>query len=290
MARIPLLAITILLVCAGGVAVVYVKTRPDPDTQGLPTPVKIDRVAQTASVATAGKSFRFTLSIAFAAQGKSLSLSGKGSYDAPHRLVGMTMRLENAPAGSHLDEPTDVVIDSSKGFVEYLRTPLLAGHLPAGASWVKIDVGKLVKKQGVDIAALQQARSADPSKMLELLRQSSHSVLIGTEEVGGVTTTHYLATVDLERLAAAQPDAAARANLRRTIELSGKTSYPVEVWVDGDGYLRRMRTSEVEPVSGGNGFTSVTATEELSDFGLTPEVAVPTTGVVDIDDVPGFPR
>ena len=285
MARIPVVLIAGLLACVGGVGYVYLQTRP----AERPAPVlHVDRVAQAVATTTSAQSFRFKLSVSASGAGRSLGFGGGGSFDLEHKLVGMTMQLENPPAGSPAAYPMELVLDYSHGFVEYLRSRMLDGHLPAGKTWVKIDVGKVAGQQGVDLDRVLQAQSADPTQMLDLLRRSSSPVLVGKEQVGGVSTSHYRATVDLRRLAALETDTTVRESLRRAIELSGATSYPVDVWIDADGYLRRMRTTVVEAPPGSTTAATVSVTEELSDFGAPAQVTVPSAAeVADLEELGG---
>jgi hypothetical protein len=283
--RIPVILIAGLLACFGGVGLVYLKTRPETQASVL----HVDRVAQAVATTTSVKSFRFKLSMSMSAGGKSFAFGGGGSYDLQHKLVAMTMQVENAPAGSPAVGPMELVLDYSHGFVEYMRAGMLDGHLPAGKTWLKIDVGKVAKKEGVDLDRLLQANDADPTKMLDVLRRSANPVLVGKESVDGVSTSHYTATVDLRRLAALETDDAVRESLRRAIEVSGTATYPVDVWIDSDGYLRRVRTTMVEAPPGAPGtVVTMTATQELSAFGVPANVPVPPADTVaDLADLTG---
>jgi len=61
------------------------------------------------------------------------------------------------------------------------------------------------------------------------------------------------------------------------------------VWIDGDGYLRRMRITIPQHKAGTPAeVATVTATEELSNFGTDARIAVPPdSSVVDISDLAG---
>jgi hypothetical protein len=283
MARIPVVLIAGLLACVGGVGFVYVKTRP----KQAETVLHVDRVAQAVARTSSVKSFRFRLSMSISGGGQSIGLAGDGSYDLEHKLVAMTMQIEGAPAGAPAVSPIELVLDYSHGFVEYMRSSMFGGHLPAGKTWLKVDVGKFAKKEGIDFDRLMQAGSGDPTKMLDLLRRASRPVLVGREAVGGVSTSHFTATVDLRRLAALETDPGVRQSLQRAIELSGTSTYPVDVWIDGDGYLRRMRTTQVEaPPDSPGTVVRMTATEELSAFGAPVAIAVPPAAeVADLGDL-----
>ena len=186
--------------------------------------------------------------------------------------------------------PTDVVFDYSSGLVEYMRSAMFDGHLPAGKSWIRLDVGKYAKKAGIDVTQVMQSSSADPTQTLAMLRESAaDGLVIGKETVTGVATTHYHAVIDLRRVIARATDPEARLSLQRVVALTG-TFYPIDVWIDQKGYLRRMVTSSYETLPDGSG-TRVQATiaENLSDFGAAVAAPVPSgDGVVDAEDVPGL--
>ena len=287
MTRAPVLPLAILLTCVGMLGAVYMRTRPAPEAEAVP----LDRVAQAVATTSAVKSFRFAVAATQSGSGSSFTFSGSGTYDLEHKLVGMTMRLEHPPAGTPASatQPMDLVLDYSGGFVEYMRWQVLNGHLPAGKTWLKIDVGKLAKKEGVDLERLMQAESGDPTKMFDVLRRAAAPTRVGEEAVGGVSTTHYSATVDLRRFAALEPDEKTRESLQRAIGMSGVSSYPVDVWIDGKGYLRRMRATIVEaPPDAPGTISTMSVTEELSDFDAPAQVSLPPAAdVADIDEASG---
>jgi hypothetical protein len=281
MRRVPLVAITLLLASAVLVGLVYVKTR----RPAAAAVLHVDRVAQAVSTTSSMRSFAFTYSGTVAAGGHSLTMSGDGSSDLDRGLVEMTMRFSGEPQQEQAN--AEVVLDTSAGFVEYFKAAFLGGHLPAGKSWLKIDLGAIGKKNGIELDRLQQGDFADPAKMFSFLRRSAEPTPVGHEQVGGVETTHYSATVDLRRLEALETDAATRETLQRAIDLSGVSSYPVEAWIDDAGRLRRMRVTVPQLVPGRTDST-LTLTEELSDFGAPVHVSVPPqSDVVDLADLDG---
>jgi hypothetical protein len=284
MARVPVLAIALLLASVGLPGFVYLKTK-RADHEAV---VHVDRVAQAVASTSSAKSFTFTYSATISAAGHSLSMSGSGSYDVEHRLVAMKMRFDGAPAGSPAaGAQAELVLDNSNGLVEYMHMALLDRRLPAGKSWVKLDVGALAKKAGIDLSKLQQGDSADPAKMFSYLRRAAVPTVVGHETVGGVATTHYKMTIDLRRLAAAETDATARESLQRAIQLSGVSSYPAEAWVGGDGYLRRMRITIPQGTADATRtVATMTMAEELADFGADVRITVPAaSSVADIAEL-----
>src|SRR6266536_2894411 len=106
MARVPVLAIALLLASVGLPGFVYLKTK-----RAAPEEVvHVDRVAQAVASTSSAKSFTFTYSATITAAGKSLSMSGGGSYDVEHKLVAMKMRFDGASvAGAN----AELVLDNS---------------------------------------------------------------------------------------------------------------------------------------------------------------------------------
>ena len=62
------------------------------------------------------------------------------------------------PAAYQMQVPTsdpsmEMIFDGSHGLVMYMRSPLFDKLVPAG-KWVKMDLGKMAKKQGVEVKPL----------------------------------------------------------------------------------------------------------------------------------------
>jgi hypothetical protein len=99
--------------------------------------------------------------------------------------------------------------------------------------------------------------------------------VVGSEEVRGVPTTHYRATVRLSDALAEVP-AAHRRQVEAAFEQLGDAEVPVDVWVDGDGLPRRIRMdmgAELGPMVGGKG--PATMTLDLFGYGEPVEIHVP---------------
>ena len=86
------------------------------------------------------------------------------------------------------------------------------------------------------------ARATRP-QALDYLRATGSVEEVGTEEIGGVETTHYQGSIMLdsvvEQVPADQQEAVRKA-IEKLKKQTGLTEIPVDVWVDGDGLLRRM--------------------------------------------------
>jgi hypothetical protein len=186
--------------------------------------------------------------------------------------------------------PIDAVFDNMTVYENLPRT--LIPQMPAGKSWVKVDLAAAGRSIGVDVNALSQSQAGDPSQTLAYLRGASGDVTrVGTEDVRGTQTTHYRAVLDLNKAADQSPGA--REAIKSAINALGSSKQPADVWVDAQGRLRRMRyivdLSKSKVAASTPGVpTSLTFTLELFDFGVPVQAAVPPPDqVVDLGALTG---
>ena len=187
------------------------------------------------------------------------------------------LELDLGPLGLAGAGRTEVLLD---GDVVFLK---LGGALPGLGQrpWVRIDLSKLKKGQGDGIEALRQLRANDPRAVLNELRGATGDAdKVGAESVRGEATTHYRTTVDLDKAAAASPDAV-RDDLTEVARQLGTSKLAMEAWLDADGRVRRLRYTidladlDEEAPAKGAGTGTVVATLELFDFGAEVTVAPP---------------
>ena len=166
------------------------------------------------------------------------------------------------------------------GKVIFMKLP--PGALPPQLSakpWVRLDLEALAKREGFNLGSLDQLRNSDPTNTLDYLRGASDNVTeVGEEKVRGTDTTHYKATVDLRKAAEAEPEA--KEAIDQAIEQLGTSKVPMEVWIDDDGRLRRMRydmdlSKSPQAQQSGQQLGSLQLDMELYDFGTKVDVAEP---------------
>src|SRR5438876_7827569 len=168
-----------------------------------------------------------------------------------------------------------VLVDGSDGLVMYMRSPLFQ-TLPSD-KWVKLDMEKLAKKQGIDLSSVLDAGQADPSQSLRMLMASTDAHPVGYDRVRGVFTTHYTLNVDLGRLA--KGSAALRKTFEMLRKLTGVQSFPAEAWIDDQGRVRRMKIDMSFNGPTGGAFT-MSMTEDLYAFGVKVNVQPPDASQV----------
>jgi hypothetical protein len=245
----------------------------------------LDPVAQAANTTaqTTSSRFEFRASLSAGSVG-SLSFNGNGVYDGKNKSGWMNMHFALPPAyqtqiGS-TDPSMEMIFDGSHGLVMYMRSPLFNKMVPTG-KWVRMDLEKIAKKEGVDLGAIMNANQADPSQSLRMLMASSNARVTGSERIRGVQTTRYAFNIDYKKLA---HDNKAFKKLQ---EATGSISAPAEAWIDAKGRVRRL---VVAMSLGGQLATpmTMTMTEDLYDFGVPTNITPPSDDlVVDLSSLVG---
>lgn len=162
----------------------------------------------------------------------------------------------------------------------FMRSGLFSSSLPAGKSWLEVNLAQSLQRQGISSSLLSSAGS-DPAQVLDYLKGASGNVQdLGTAEIGGVPTTHYHAVVNLRRgyvsLLPPNKRAAARRSLARVAALTGTSQFPVDVWVDARHMVRQERVDlALHRTSLPGGALREVVTVDLSHFGPKPAVLAP---------------
>ena len=140
-----------------------------------------------------------------------------------------------------LGSKIDAIFDYSNGLVMYMHLPQLSSEL-GGKQWIQMDLGALIQKAGINVnfGSIMQSESGDPASGLRLLAGASQVTVVGSEEVRGVSTTHYRVVEDLTKAVQMAP-ASARPELQKLVALYKSPKLPAEVWIDDQGLIRRER-------------------------------------------------
>ena len=236
--------------------------------------LSFDPVASAATTSDAGSAkvaFDTTIDVG----GNNARMTGDGKVDFRDRAASMRFDVGDLLRGSGLpataNEQWTII---TQGLVVYMNAPTLSRQLPGGKPWLKLDVEKLAKSQNVNLGQFRQLTQNDPTQVLDYLRAASGKIeKVGTEDVRGVSTTHYRATVDLDKVADQAP-----ANLRKTFRASirslkqglGRDKIPVDVWVDDQDLVRRL--AEHLTIAGGG---KIDFAVDFYDFGTPVSVSPP---------------
>lgn len=207
----------------------------------------VDPVARAAETTAGAGGAQMAMQMTMTAGGQTIPVAGSGVLDQTTHQGSFSMSVTVPGAGPmRIDEIVD-------GKVFYIHLPPgLPGGLPAGKSWIKIDLTALGKKAGIDIGALQESGAGQLSQYLGFLKAAGDARRVGTDTVRGVQTTHYAASIDFAKAGKALGGDAGKA-LQQVETSLGVASMPVDVWVDSQQLVRRLTatfsTRGVVPVS-----------------------------------------
>jgi hypothetical protein len=242
--------------------------------------------ATPAAVASAGSATldtgtaRVEVAVTFALPGgdEPVTVEGGGVVDFEHARAELTIDLSALAGGlaglgellpamaeSYLDQPMRSVQD---GGVAYACADFFTMVL--GADCLRIDTG--------ETAGIASPAGVDATSLLRLLGGTEAVAVVGTETLFDVETTHYRGTITTERALAGLPDDTAE-ELRGALERLGiddtTLAQGVDVWIDGDGLVRRIRQEGAVP--GGRG--PVVTLVSFVQFGLDVAVDIPDDAV-----------
>lgn len=206
---------------------------------------------------------KMTINMKLSAPQESITTDGKGALDFQEGDSVMTVTAQ----GKSIEQR---VVDQ----VLYQKVP--GQKAPGGKTWMKIDLKKAAQALGVNAGQIgDPAQSAAYAKAIT----DQDVTKVGQEKIDGVDTTHYKVSVDVAELPGGD-------QLRRQV---GPT-LPMQVWLDGDGRLRRQQLDmsvKGAPSAGAKAENSaapqqikMTMVMNYSDFGTEVEAQAPPAGRV----------
>jgi len=238
------------------------------------------------AVADAGTA-QFKVTIDMTLGGDALQVVATGAYDTAAQQMSMSMDMgslfEQLAASSGEEVPFDIgdgmlemVVDGDTAYLHFSILETLTGS----SSWLSMTAEEL----GTDADSLGLGPTAsDPTKLLESLRGvTGDPEVVGQEEIDGVETTHYHATMSLSDALAKVPDDQ-RAEVEAALHDLGETGdaeIPVDVWIDGDDLPRRMTIDMGAALGAIAGGAEATMTMELFDYGQPVDIEIPSADEV----------
>lgn len=219
-------------------------------------------IAQAAKKTSSAGSFEAEFGIS----GEGLSGRGSGVFDNGDNPAGQLSMTVKA-GGQEI--PVDTVV---AGDVFYMRSPAFARTIGRDKQWIKLDLAKLAKQRGVDLGGLLNA-SPTPNNALAYLAGTDQVQKVGGEKVGGQDATHYRVRVDVQK-AVQEAQGTSRSALEG-VRASGVEKLPMDVWVDPNGYIRKVSYREH---AGRRQAAKVTM--QLHDFGRRVSIEPPPSNSV----------
>lgn len=188
-------------------------------------------------------------------------------YKFPDPIQEAIKQQFGGPLKAHL------ILDGREGIVLYMRFPFLDGVLPHGKTWLKADIVRLGKRYGLDLDRLKEAKQSDPGVMLDYLKSAVGVRRVGTDLVRREVTAHYSTVVKAETIVQQAPKGQQKA-MRKFLRLYGIKTYPVDMWVDRDGVVRKLAI-ELEYKQPRGDYVMMKLSEEYYDLGADVEIHPP---------------
>lgn len=229
-------------------------------------------IVRASSAKTVGaESSKVSIVIDTVVEGETVHFTGEGAFDYAGKKGVLTLDLGSLLAGSKLE--TRLI-----GDIAYVGVPPAMGGLLAGKKFLKLDI-KALAAQNEQFGGL--SGSTDPTSGIDALRGAKDVTKVGSEEVRGESTTHYRGTIDLTA-AKAELEGDAAESVDELTTLLKSEDVPFDVWIDGDGRVRRSTLAVDLPASAktDNKAVKTTITTELYDFGTTVDVVEPPAAEV----------
>jgi hypothetical protein len=258
---------------------------------GVPELTSFETVAQKSSSAD---SARFDLKAELTIPGapKALAFSAAGGFDNPAKRAQLTFDLSavaelvqsfgsslGGKVTGDLGSPEDWKLEAIRdGDIVYIRFPLIAKDLPAGKTWIKGDAKDLSQAELGQMSEFGSLAGTDPRDVFGLLEAVSGSIdTIGSEQVRGVETSHYRATIDLAKLEQLVPEEQRQSlgGIDQGARQAGLSELPVDVWVDSEQRIRKLSIDLDAKQPGTDAAVKASVVIELYDYGTPLELALP---------------
>jgi hypothetical protein len=167
-------------------------------------------------------------SMEMASGGTRVTIRGAGVYDYRKGLGKLKVRLPQDAAGAQEHRPITELLAPGALFMKNR-----GAGVPAD-KWVRVETASLTDGN------LVTGGATDPLASAELLRGARKVTYAGEVDVAGVPTRHYKGTVDLVAAAKAA-SAGNRGAIAAAAKGFGKAPVPFDVYVDGEGLIRKVR-------------------------------------------------
>ena len=221
-----------------------------------------DALAAAAGKTAEAGSASFTFEVEAPFGGDTVTLKGDGGYDFRRGRGRVAYSLPPELAAAFGSATAKAVID---GDATYMYLPQWSPERP----WIRLGAEAPGESSQAELDVFTELVPDDPSQILQFLEAGGDVEEVGEESLFGTETTHYQATVDLEKLVEHAP-VDLQNKVRAAADGLGADTLTVDAWIDGNDFVRRLA---MEGEFAGVG--DVAMTVDLYDFGTEVDVKVP---------------
>jgi len=135
-----------------------------------------------------------------------------------------------------------------QGDVAYVKLDMLRTLVGATKPWIRLDLKQLGSQAGVNVDQyLAQAQQFDLKTSVAMLTASKDVKSVGSEQVGGVDTTHYSGSFPVAEAVKQLPE---DQRGRMQGELANAKDVKFDAWIDGQGLPRKVELNGGKPDAG----------------------------------------
>lgn len=260
-------------------------------TVAVPELTSLTSVAQRSSATDSAK-FDLKVELTMPGTDKELSLGVDGGFDTPAQRSHLTADLSSlaelfeslgssfgGTVKGDLGSPEDWKLEAIQdGDTVYIRFPLMAKDMPDGKTWIKGDARDLARANGGQMSQFGSFAGTDARDVFGLLKAVSGSIeAVGSEEIRGVETRHYRATLDTSKIEQLIPEAQRQSlgGVDQAAKQAGLTELPLDVWIDSDQRLRKLSIDLDAKQPGTDASVKASLVVELFDYGTPLDVELP---------------
>jgi hypothetical protein len=232
-------------------------------------------VANAATDSLSAGSYHFTIDskVSIGSSGQSVAITGSGSANPAQRAMEMA-GTTTTPAVTSPITLSEVLVDSTL----YLSSSEFASHLPAGKSWLSVDVSALSGALG----SSSGVAAPDPSSLLRTFSQPGSGIVVtdlGTGTVNGEAVHRYQAVISPEAVKS-RIESSKLSDAFKTQILSGlgTSEETVTLAIDNDHHLVQM--NETATLTELGQVISTTMTINLTGWGEATSITAPPSSEV----------
>jgi hypothetical protein len=240
---------------------------------GASSGIYLAAVTKAADVTGQVPGYKFAISIDSEVGGKSTTIDGTGSISERGAQGSFEMSIAGTTIAEIIDKP-----------YIYVKIPSVGRSETHGKPWARANLSVFTESFGTSSLG---GGSADPTQTLGFLKSAGTVTRVGSETVRGAPATRYHAVIDLDRYASATAPGqrpAAKRYAETFKRVSGTSSLPMDVWIDGRSHVARMAFA-LSLCSPEGGHLQESLNYELYGYGPQAVLAPPPASqVTDISD------
>lgn len=213
---------------------------------------------------------------------------GQGLFDGENSKMAMTMSMDMSAMGQGTMDMEMRLLDNTM----YMKVPNMPG-VDKSKPWMKMDLDQLSGASGMDMSKMMEQN--DPTKALEMLKDSGDITSTEESEVNGVPATKYTIDVDVQKMMSQYGNGMDQMFDAQSMKVK---TLPVDVWISEEQLPLKFRMNMGELMNSamessgqkmpkGMNFDNAHVSMTYSDWGEPVTIEAPPADQVSDQKFPG---